>query len=628
MKKLPLLVVLSLLLGLLGASAANAGQTGLSNSKVTMLLELQHPGGLNRFVRRVSDPSDPLYRDYSTVEQLVARYGAPAKTSKRVVLWLAKRGVQATLSPTHTFVTAELLAKRAAAILPPAKGAASASSAGAGLRPRAVPAALRGLATRVAVGTDLPVHTDDAIGPAPAAEAEGGTKSSGKYGSVLFHTGTAAGCAAGSSGAPHPIEPFTPNQYLTAYGDASMHSRGLTGEGQSVAVVEQGGFKRSDIEMYDKCFGVKKTPPTSVEVVLGAKRPAAEDETTLDLEQLSVGAPGLDHIYVYEAPESTRAIVLAAGNALGNPRHRPNVISISLGICEPQIDGALAWRDALDNIFAVAAGSGISVLVSSGDQGSSGCRAENTETEETTALPLQAVSLPSSSPYVTAVGGTNLSLTKSNHIHDEIVWNDSWINGKPGIPWSGAGGVSIISPRTPWWQMGVHGYGPGRKVPDISALADRFPGYAFFCTAAACKGEEEKVPGWSVVGGTSAATPLTAAGIALINQSAEESGQPDLGFLNPLIYRTGYDATTRKSAFFDVTSGNDDIWPALSKLVVGMPYSCCGARPGYDWASGWGSLKIPAFGKLALAAYKPVPVPVPVAKSAGSAGSSGGDGGR
>ena len=81
MKKLPLFIVASLLLALIGAGAANAAapknaHTGLAGPKVAMLLELQHPGGLNRFVRRVSDPNDPLYRHYATVEQLVARYGA------------------------------------------------------------------------------------------------------------------------------------------------------------------------------------------------------------------------------------------------------------------------------------------------------------------------------------------------------------------------------------------------------------------------------------------------------------------------------------------------------------------------------------------------------------------------
>ncbi len=90
-------------------------------------------------------------------------------------------------------------------------------------------------------------------------------------------------------------------------------------------------------------------------------------------------------------------------------------------------------------------------------------------------------------------------------------------------------------------------------MPDLSALADRYPGYSFYCTAAACLSHQEGGPGWSAVGGTSAATPLTAAEIALVDQAVEEKGEPTLGFLDPLIYSPG-PTPTRQSAFTDVTS--------------------------------------------------------------------------
>jgi kumamolisin len=580
-----LAVPLLALVAAAGAFAAKGDPTGLPASQVTALIQLRHPAGLDRFVRRVSDPSSPHYRRYATVESLVARFGAKPRASKRVLRWLAAHGVDAELSPTHMFVTASLPAERAAGLL---SGAPRGAIAGISVAPAA----------------KLTPHA--AVGPAPGPESGGGKKGAGPYGSVLLHTGTAKGCAAGVHAAEAPVEPFTPNQYLTAYGDAAMHARGLEGEGQSVALVEAGGYRRSDIVNYDRCFGVKRTPPTSLVAVGGGKRPAAA-ETTLDLEQLSVAAPGLDHIYVYATgSEELNAMIDAAGAALGDPGHRPDVISISFGICEPQLSAALATRRAIDSVFAVAAGAGISVLVSSGDQGSSGCRAIDNESGEITALPFAAVSLPSSSPYATAVGGTNLSLTKQNKIRDEIVWNDSWIEGAKGIARAGGGGISILTPRTPWWQAGVHRYGVGRKVPDLAALADEFPGYSFYCTAAACRSEEEQAPGWQKLGGTSAATPLTAAGIALVNQAAEARGEPRLGFLNPLLYRLGADAQTRAASFFDVTTGNDNITPSLSKAVVGVePIACCQARPGYDWASGWGSLRVAGFSRLALAAWPP-----------------------
>jgi kumamolisin len=592
------------LIGSAGASA-KPEPTGLPASQVTALIQLRHPGGLDRFVRRVSDPTSPHYREYATVESLVARFGAKPRASKRVLAWLAARGIDAELSPTRTFVTASIPAARVARLLP--ARAATASRVGAPPVDRPVPAALRGAVAGISVLPRTPVTSHAAIGPAPGAESGGGTKGTGHYGSVLFHTGTAKGCAVGLGATESPVEPFAPNQYLTAYGDAAMHARGLGGEGQTVALVETGGFRRSDVVRYDRCFGVKRTPPTSLQPVGPGRRRLAATETTLDLEQLSVAAPGLDRIDVYaSASQELGGIIEAAGAALGNPAHRPDVISISLGICEPQLEDALAARDAFDSIFAVAAGSGISVLASSGDQGSSGCRAVDHETGLISALPVEAVSTPSSSPYVTAVGGTNLSLTKDNRIRAEIAWNDSWVNGAVGVALGGGGGVSLLTAQTPWWQRDADRYGSGRKVPDIAALADRYPGYSFFCSAAACQSAEEFSRGWQAVDGTSAATPLTAAGIALVNQAAEERGQPRLGFLNPLLYHLGTDAKTRPAAFNDVTIGNTNLLPALSKAVVSViPIDCCRARPGYDLATGWGSLKVDDFTRLALAAWPP-----------------------
>lgn len=580
------------------AAAAKAkGAVGLPGARVEALIELHHPRGLNRFVRAVSTPTSDRYRDYATVEQLVARFGAKQKTRKKVLRWLAARGLQGTVSPTGTYVFVPLRRERAAELLPRVGGAtASAAAAGGGRR---VPRALRGAVARISLlGTDTAPakYAGSAPDSAAAAAAEASAaKPTGPYDSILPHSGTASGCAAGSSGGIKAgLEPFTPNQYLTAYGHAKLHAMGLKGQGQTAAVVETGGFKHSDIVTFAKCFGTEPPPIKVVPVKVG-KPLAPEDETTLDLSLLSVGAPKLDKIYVYEGPESLGGVALTAATALGSPGHRPDVISISLGYCEPEIAGDLAYRDAIDNVFAVAAGAGISVLVSAGDQGSSGCRTVEPETGELTALPIRAVSLPASSSYVTAVGGTNVAFTKKNRLKEEIVWNDSAIT-----PWGGGGGGSVISPRTPWWQAGVHRYGPGRKVPDLAALADLVPGYALFCTAASCEPQKTRVFGWDSVGGTSAAAPLTAAGIALANQYAARHGQPPLGFLNPLLYRLGAKASTRNEVFTDVVEGNNDIGRALPFEAGGsQPIGCCQAKPGYDWASGWGSLKMVAFARAA-----------------------------
>lgn len=581
------------------AAAARADRApGLGTAKVEALIELRHPRGLNRFVRAVSDPASQRYRHYASVEKLVARFGAKRENRKRVLAWLDRHGLKGTVSPTRTYVAVRLRRSSADELLPRISADASAGTAVDG--GRRVPVELRHSVRRVSLVSAKPVVAQLPRPRASGAAARASAKAKQPYRSILLHSGTAGGCAAGSSGGIEAgLEPFTPNQYLTAYGHGALHARGIQGQGQTAAVVETGGFRRSDVVAFGKCFGVEP-PPTPVVPVDVGKPLAPEDETTLDLEMLSVGAPKLDRILVYEGRGSLPGVARTAGAALGDQRHRPDVISISLGFCEPDLEGSLVLRNAFDNVFAVAAGAGISVLVSAGDQGSSGCRVEDRESEEETALPLAAVSMPASSPYATAVGGTNLALSKHNRIKEEIVWNDSILT-----PWGGGGGSSILSPRTPWWQSGVRGYGTGRKVPDIAALADLFPGYAFFCTARSCLDGEEAVRGWGSVGGTSAAAPLMAAGVVLADQYAERHGQRPLGFLNPLLYRLGGVAKSRAAVFNDVLRGNNDIGRALPPQAGGGgPIGCCSAKPGYDWASGWGSLRVAPLAQAAAHAAR------------------------
>lgn len=91
-----------------------------------------------------------------------------------------------------------------------------------------------------------------------------------------------------------------------------------------------------------------------------------------------------------------------------------------------------------------------------------------------------------------------------------------------------------------------------------------------------------------------------ASGVALANQFAARHGQRPLGFLNPLLYRFSATGKTRRGVFRDVTKGNNDLGSLLPKEVGGgHPLGCCGARPGYDWASGWDPLKVLGFAKAA-----------------------------
>lgn len=139
---------------------------------------------------------------------------------------------------------------------------------------------------------------------------------------------------------------------------------------------------------------------------------------------------------------------------------------------------------------------------------------------------------PASCPFVTAVGGTT-------NLEDETAATKSTISvtGRLGYTASG-GGFSKLFTR-PQYQMDavdsyVYGQIPreyykepsfsshGRGTPDVSAFSTNFPTVV----------EGITFP----VGGTSAATPLWAAVIALLNDYEAERGRPPLGFLNPWLY--------------------------------------------------------------------------------------------
>jgi kumamolisin len=578
------------------ATATASAKSVAQNGELAVLMKLRHPKGLAKFVRSVSDPRSPNYRRYATVEQLVERFGAKPADRKATMRWLAEHGAHGVLGATGTYITASLSAATASRALPAA--GASASSIGAIADARRVPATLRGHVASIGlIGTregvfDRNVETlaGEHLGQEPGLK---GT-------SIVQNFGTPAGCAAGiQAGAPaEKLNGYTPNQYLTAFGHATLHKQGFKGQGKDIAVIETYGFRRSDIETFARCFGLP-SPNLRVRPVGIPKPPAPGDETTLDLEVLTATAPRAEHVYVYEGGSSEYKLLNTVAAALGSKGHHPDVISISLGQCEPDLLGDIAFRDTMNEVFAVADGSGISILVAAGYEGSSGCKIE-LETGAT-ALPLVSASEPASSPYVTAVGGTNVELTKGNQIKREMVWNDS-----PIALGAGGGALSILTTPRPWWQRDLLSkYGNGRMVPDVAGLADLLPGYSIYCTAEICKSPEQPEGGWQTVGGTSAATPLYAGGVLLVDGYQAKHGAPPLGFLNPLIYELGREAKAGDAAalnvLLDVTQGNNDLGRMLPEDVGGgEPLGLFDAGIGYDVASGWGSLKLPGLAQVGV----------------------------
>ena len=566
---------------------------GAAPGRSTLTLDLPlvaDDAGLAAFVDAVSTPGSPQYGRYASVEQLNARFGARPGVAAAVQRFLRGHGARGVafnavgqyVSATMTVAAAQRTFATELARFRDSQGRAYIAPVGlahgASAQP-VLPSALRGRVTGV-IGLDTqdvttsnerPALTSHLPGPARLTGTGSGARAASAQTSSAYlgRTGSANGC----SPARHTGS-FTPNQYLTAYGYRRLHNSGLQGQGERVALIEIDGFRSSDISGFVRCFRLP-FPHISVLPTGGLRHPLAPGgETTLDLELMTVAAPRLNHIFVYESKGSAGHVLHAYSDALARGR-RPQVISISLGICEPLALDTMGRSgiNGIERILRTAVGSGVSLLASAGDQGSSACVLEGHIQHRL------AVSYPASSPYVTGVGGTNFVLDRANQIVAEPVWNDT--NDAPD---AGGGGASVLFGR-PHFQDGL--VTAVRIIPDVSMLADLAPGYAIFCTVrgAACGSG-----GWTGAGGTSAAAPLLAGGIALLDQDRRRHHHHELGDLNPLIYLIGNSAA-RTLAYHDVTFWNNDLGPFLPGSNH-QPLGCCAAATGYDGASGWGSVNV------------------------------------
>jgi kumamolisin len=407
------------------------------------------------------------------------------------------------------------------------------------------------------------------------------------------------------AGAPAGGQMLWPREVAEAY----RFPRGR-GRGQKIAVLSfGGGFHAADLEAYF-AKTVPGTPPrVRVASVLGARNAPLEAarlrrfaadfrartdmatlakrygadfqaaletlETTMDLEIAGALAPEAE-LRAWFAPDTPAgwyaAIHAVLGKAGGlDARGRssgtrpPTVLSISWGNIESEWNANRMW--AIHRALELCRHHGTTVCCASGDFGSLGVPPGEA------ALP--GVSFPASSPYALACGGTSLKLARGR-VARETTWNSVW----GGVRMASGGGLSGLFPQPDWQRRAgvpdARGLGSplwisgqvarpsrfrGRGVPDVAANADGDSGYRI------------RVGGVDTVGGgTSAATPLWAALLALL---AEELGHP-LGWLNPLAYRAGF-----TTGFRDVTRGTNDVSP--------RPLGFFRAGPGWDATSGLGS---------------------------------------
>ena len=394
-----------------------------------------------------------------------------------------------------------------------------------------------------------------------------------------------------------------PADVATIYNLNPLFSAGTTGQGQTIVVLEDTNvYSTSDWTTFRSTFGLSgytsgsftqahPAPPTGTNNCVNPGVNGDDLEAILDAEYASAAAPSAAIELASCADTSTFGGLIALQNLLNESSAPPAIVSISYGECEAE-NGASA-NASYNSAYQQAVAEGVSVFVSSGDEGAASCDADLSNATHGI-----GVSGFTSTPYNVSVGGTDYGDTyagtnstywnSTNTSADgsaksyipEIPWNDSCASELLatylGIPTtygssgfcnsssantyglhttaSGSGGPSgcgtgnpsingVVSGSCagyakPGWQAIVGNPGDGvRDIPDVSLFAANgiWGHYYVFCDSdtanggAPCTGAPSS---WSGAGGTSFASPIWAGFQALINQkTGERQGNP-----NPTYY--------------------------------------------------------------------------------------------
>ena len=533
---------------------------GSQQRTISVYLGLRDEAGAEALAQQVSDPASAQYRRYLTPAQFTQRFGATDDDVAAVAKFLRAAGLSVSVDKSDNRLV------QATGRLDDIESAFATSIHDYLFRGKvvqapavdlSVPASLSG--SIQAVGGLSQTLTsplgDTGAGPAVRPDAPAKPPKKGDPGAVPPPAAfvNAPPCSRYFGEKPAADQPpyqgqtlpyvpcgYTPSQYQGAYGLSGL---GLDGHGYTVAITDayaastilqdantyatrhgqqpfaDGQFTQLDAKKFREGYNDAKNGD-----VCGEQGWYGEE--TLDVEAVHAIAPGANVLYAGAASCEDSDLLDALHSIIG--KHRADVITNSWG--DVGEDASKATLKAYHDEFLQAAGEGIAVFFSSGDDGDdSGDTADGSP----------AVDFPSSEPLVTAVGGTSLGVTASNGYGFETGWatgtatreNNTW----PAPTWlyGGGGGVSSLFPE-PGYQQGVvpdsiaNGH---RATPDIAMDGDPQTGMLV--------GETQTFSDGSVryseyrLGGTSLSSPLMAGVYALADQGSGRS----LGFANPGIYR-------------------------------------------------------------------------------------------
>jgi hypothetical protein len=380
-----------------------------------------------------------------------------------------------------------------------------------------------------------------------------------------------------------PAFALGPTDFATIYNVLPLWNAAPTqidGTGQSIAIIGVSNINLQDVSDFRTLFGLPTGGAANTPIVVidgadpGISGDGGETEALLDVEWSGGVAKGAQIHFVTAADtDVAQGLILAIFRVIDT--NSDPILSLSFGDCEPNeggVNGAPGnngpnglWQP----LWEQAAAQGITVTVSTGDNGSAGCDNSNAAPPNPAIGGLQVSGL-ASTPFNVAVGGTDFNdagtqptffnatndpntLASAKSYIPETTWNQSCTNAFFGAnaetncntghgpieTVGGSGGASHCfsfvgttctgSYPKPAYQLfaGLTGMPTDgeRDLPDVSLFASAggpaSNSFYVVCERDAVKGTSCNKSGsfsFLAVGGTSASTPSFAGIMALVNQ--------------------------------------------------------------------------------------------------------------
>jgi subtilase family serine protease len=384
---------------------------------------------------------------------------------------------------------------------------------------------------------------------------------------------------------------YTPAQVRSAYGFDKVS---YDGKGVTVAIVDAYASPtlENDLSQYSVANGLPKIKngvnfTQIIPVGIYSVSPSEScgpygwwEEESLDVSAVHSGAPGANIVYVGSRDCST-SLNIAFMNTVYN--HIADVVTDSWGEGGEAI--APGEQQSFDQAMMAGAVQGMTVLFSSGDDGD--LSAPNG---------VASGSWPATSAWATGVGGTSLFITDTTGGKSEYGWGtyrallgDVTVKSSKRVITSGVettsafgftfdnyafysgsgGGISLLEAQPSYQAAAVpadlatsvnlaSGFvetlpNPQRVSPDIAMLGDPYTGFIY--------GETYTIAGNAIadagctptgattefcqdsIGGTSVSSPWMAGVMAVLNSKRIATGEPLVGFANPLLYSVGSENT-------------------------------------------------------------------------------------